>query len=65
MESFVSLKKFKKHCNQMIKEIQKSKQTLFIIHERSLVAKVISIDPNSRKSILGLLRDKAKLSKHL
>ncbi len=49
----------------MNKEIQESKQTLFIIHERSLVAKVISIDPNSRKSILGLLRDKAKLSKHL
>ena len=65
MESFVSLKKFKKHCNQMIKEIQESKQTLFIIHEHSLFSKVISIDPNSRKSILGLLSDKAKLSKHL
>jgi len=65
MEIFISLKKFKKHCNQIIKEIQENNHTLCIIHERSLIAKVIAVDQNSRKSILGLLRDEAKLIKPL
>ena len=65
MERFVSLKKFKKHCNQIIKEIQGNDHTLCIIHERSLIAKVIAVDQNFRESILGLLRDKAKLIKPL
>lgn len=65
MEIFISLKKFKKHCNQIIKEIQESNNTLCIIHERSLIAKLIAVDQNSRESILGSLRDKAKLIKPL
>ena len=62
MENIISIREFKDNCYPIIEEIQKTNQTLLIIHKHSLIAKLIPVNKNSWDSILDLMRSKAELT---